>query len=115
MITLAQLFFTFGLAVLGYVICIILMDGEELLSRYDDLLIDLENYDKRFKWITKPLGRCEKCFTGQLVFWSGLKIYAPYCRVDLFLGFLELAILTAYGILFVMIIKKIFKQWSLKK
>ncbi len=115
MMTLIDISFAFGVAVLGYAVTCIFMDGEELLSRYDDLLIDLENYDARLKWITKPLGRCEKCFTGQLAFWSGLKVYAPYCREDLFLGFLELFILTAYSILFVMILKKVFKLWSLKK
>lgn len=107
--------FALDLAVLGYVITCILMDAEGMLSWYDDILIDIENKDDRLKWITYPLGRCEKCFTGQLAFWVGLQKYAPYCRTDYVIGFLELFIFTAYAIIFVMLIKGIIKKWNLKR
>lgn len=62
------------LAVVAYVFCCILMSEGMLFEWYSDLLDDLERANKKATWITKPLGNCNLCFSGQLALWTSLSM-----------------------------------------
>jgi hypothetical protein len=65
-----------SVACVGYVFTIILMDYGMIFHWYKNLLYHLceylggcNKYEFYLKWIGKPLGLCETCFTGQLALW----------------------------------------------
>lgn len=55
------------IAICAYVITGPLMEYGNFLYWYGSLLGRLE--DAKFEWLAKPLGRCGKCFAGQVAFW----------------------------------------------
>ena len=64
--------------VIGYVYICILQQQPNILSSYHKFLTKVFNNDKRYQegkdehWLFFILGRCEKCFSGQVALWSYL-------------------------------------------
>ncbi len=112
MITLQEILFALQLSVLGYVITCVLMAQDYLLEWYDDLLIAVENKYKHLKYLTKPLGRCETCFTGQLALWVWIKIKAPIWALYGFEAALKHCVFISFAIIFVILIKAAIKKWK---
>lgn len=97
------IFWSLQIAVFGYVVTCVLTEQNMLLSRYDDILIDLE---AKHKWLAYPLGRCEKCFTGQVALWVWLHIKHETYLENAFIAFVNHCVFVAFSILFVILIKK---------
>ena len=58
------LYFGLLLAVLAWVVCVPLTEPGMIFSPFAQALERLP------RWIGKPFGLCEKCFAGQIAFWS---------------------------------------------
>lgn len=74
MLSLFALQLCFEIAVFGVVFSRFLIAPDGILSPYGQLLMKIE---RRLPWLAKPLGMCERCFTGQVAFWLYLAIYWP--------------------------------------
>lgn len=112
MIETIDIFFAFQLGVLGYVITCILMTQDYLLEWYLDLLLILETKGKFGKWLSKPLGLCEKCFTGQLALWIWVWFsYVEYIE-NWSLAMFRHIVFISFSILFVVLMKNIFDRWK---
>ena len=98
MLGLMDIFQAFQVGVFGFVFCVLLMEQGQILSWYDDWLSDVE---EELQWLSHPMGRCEKCFTGQVSFWLWLFQTSEYCPI-------EHALFVSFSILFVHSIKTIF-------
>lgn len=112
MIETTDIFFAFQLGVLGYVITCILMAEDYLLEWYLDLLLVLEIKGKFGKWLSKPLGLCEKCMTGQIALWVWLIVNNGEYLEDWFTALLRHALFISFSILSVSVIKNIFVKWK---
>jgi hypothetical protein len=55
--------------IIGWVFCIILIDEGMIFGKWWNVLNKLPS------WLSKPLGACEYCFSGQLAFWYYLYGY----------------------------------------
>jgi hypothetical protein len=49
-----------------------LIAPEEIFGFYGQWLL---SFPEKIKWLSKPLGGCYRCFTGQICMWSYLVIY----------------------------------------
>lgn len=86
-----------GLGVCGYVITVILMEQEMILSFWPNFLYRIKDFlddkyctksygQKFYIFIMKPLGICETCFTGQIAFWYYIlhtPKYNPYEHISM--------------------------------
>lgn len=112
MINISDIFSAFQIAVLAYVIAAVLMSEGGILERYYDLLLDLRDSGRLGAVLSKPLGLCEKCLTGQLALWTWLYMnYADYFY-NPFEALLKHSIFISFSILFVITIKTIFSKWK---
>lgn len=57
------------IAILCIVITDVLMAPGMILGWYEVLLINLAAKNRRWEWLTKPLGLCVYCLTGQVALW----------------------------------------------
>lgn len=57
-------------ALAGFAFAHVMADSISPFGWYFDLLGRLNRYDKRYKYITYPLGGCSICFSGQLALWT---------------------------------------------
>ena len=60
---LNDLYLAFFLAVLAWVFVHILMDEDMIFEKWQRVL------DKLPKYLSKPLGGCDRCMAGSLAFW----------------------------------------------
>mgnify|MGYP006879605782 FL=1 len=90
------------LSVVGFVVSVLLMEQGQLLSWYDDWLDGVED---KLPWLSHPLGKCERCFTGQLSFWFYVWTNYPNCNP------VKLVIFTSFSIFFVYLIKELAQLW----
>lgn len=107
MLELIDLFHALQLSVFAYVFSCILTEDGYILSWYDDLLIDLES---KAKWLAYPLGRCEKCFAGQLALWFWIFINYNSEPDNWPLAILKLGLFISFTIIFVHIISIAIKR-----
>ena len=102
MLELIDIFLAFQLSVVGFVVSVLLMEQGQILSWYDDWLDSVEEF---MPWLSHPLGKCERCFTGQLAFWFYFGTnYAA-------LNPIKLVIFTSFSIFFVYLIKEFTNLW----
>ena len=76
--------------IVGWVFCLILIDEGMIFEKWWNIINRLP------MWLSKPLGSCEFCFTGQLALWYYL--YFAW-RTDAYnafyhIAFISIAILT---------------------
>ena len=69
MLEINEIFSAFQFAVVAYVFVCVLQKQGYIFEAYGDFLDDLDRRNKRWKWVTKPLGNCEICFAGQIGLW----------------------------------------------
>ena len=110
MITLIQYQIAFEIAVVAYVVCCIMTRQNYILSWYDDALTQVELYIG--KWLSYPLGKCEKCFGGQIAFWYWLLEFQTYHLEIWYNAFLSHMIFVCTTILTITIIKSLIRKWK---
>lgn len=93
MLDLQDIFLSFQLAVLAFVICEKLMQQGHILEWYLDLLLKLET---KAKFLAKPLGLCSICFSGQLSFWVWIyrNSFFELGKIVLFVAFCIFSLIT---------------------
>ena len=95
MLTLVELFYAAQVAAFSYTLYLLFEDGQ-IFAAWGRLLIR-----KRLEWpnLTKILGLCHRCLTGQMAAWGGLLL--------LDVSLLKLPMFTASAILFSEILNKL--------
>jgi len=112
MLTLTEVFFSAQLSVLAYVVTCVLTAQGYLLESWYDMLVDMEQGTSLGKWLSKPLGLCEKCAAGQLSLWVWLYFnYSDYA-VDIPEALLRHGLFIAFTILTVSLIKSTLNKWN---
>lgn len=86
MLTLVETFRAFQVAAAGYVLTLLFQDGQ-IFAFWGRLLARME---WRFPNLSKMLGGCARCFTGQLALFTGA-LYLRLCPFTL-LWFIALSI-----------------------
>lgn len=112
MLEVLEIFWAFQLAVLVYVVTCVLFEEGYLLEWYYDLLIDLKNGGKLGKWLSKPLGLCERCTAGQFGLWVWLIANGSEYLQTPFFALLRHGIFIAFCIIFVSLTKYILSKWK---
>lgn len=81
---------TLSLTAMCYCFSVLLMREGEIFSFYDDFLA---RFEPKYKYVTKPLGRCAKCFAGQVALWYFIDVHRNDYSVHLHILFVLLTIL----------------------
>lgn len=93
-------------AVLAWVVWAVLMEPGMLLDWWERFVYRLD--DKGVQWLSKPLGVCGVCFSGQVGLWFYLIAYGNVWRLSDHIAFM------AQTIFFFLIIKG-FGTWAKAK
>ena len=112
MLELVEIFWSFQIAALVYVLTIVLFEEGYLLEWYYDLLIDLKNGGKLGKWLSKPLGLCERCTAGQFGLWVWFYLNGGEYLQSPILAALKHGIFISFSIIFISVIKYILSKWK---
>lgn len=112
MLAPSEILWAFQLSALVYVITCVLFEEGYLLEWYYDALINLKHKGRFGKWISKPLGLCEKCTAGQFALWVWLYFsWTEYLTAPVF-AILRHAIFIAFCIIFVSVLKYLMSKWK---
>lgn len=79
----------FKISLIAFMFCALGQGEGMIFSWYQQLIADLP------EWISKPIGSCYKCFTGQVMFWFYLITYFESYNLIDHLFFISAGILSA--------------------
>jgi len=95
MLTSTEILWVFQAFVAATAVLLLMGDGQ-LLEKYR-VWLEKRHFEWRAGWIAKPLGLCDRCFTGQVCLWSGVVLFWGADWQELILKALLFA---AFGIFF---------------
>lgn len=112
---LAPIYFFYALQLAAVAIAFvgIMQDEGMVFEWYGDVLDDLDRKNKKWKWVTKPLGNCTVCFGGQAALWVWL-----YLNWEKYQGGVTAALMIQHiifisiTIVCVKLLKGIIDKWS---
>ena len=105
MLELKDILFTLELSIVALVFSNILIEVGGLFEKYGDLLANLYNKGGFYKYISRPLGYCAKCFSGQISFY--VYIITHYYKYNL----IENIIFVSITIFFTTLLNKFTSEW----
>ena len=104
MLSLNEIFLALQIAVFSVVFAKTLMEEHMLLTKYHDALMWIE---QRARFISDPLGGCERCFAGQVALWSYLYLKWPGGALDWLTESFKLFLFIAITIFLTIQLKKL--------
>lgn len=107
-----EIFYALQVAAAGFAFVGIMQDEGMIFEKYGDLLDDLERKNPRWKWVTKPLGNCIECTTGQLALWIFLYLnWWDYILCDPVITILKHILFISVAIVASRFYKNICNKW----
>ena len=104
MLTITDIFHAFQVFAAAQAAQFLMQDGMPLAA-YRRWL-ERKMFEWQNGWITKPMGLCAPCFTGQVALWSGLLLFAVSAENTVFQAAVKIILFISFNFLFLAVWQK---------